>query len=625
MDALFLGYYERELKHVRELGGEFAQRFPKIAGRLGLDAFGCADPYVERLIEAFAFLTARIQLKLASSHGEFTEQMLQLLHPNFAAPLPSMAVMQYLPNRREGALASGVTVPRGSALRSKLALDQQTACEYRTAHPVRLWPISIVSADYRANPGELVDMERLAMPESKAALRIVLQAERGARFDRLPIETLPLYLRGGDVAARLYEAVLGTNIGMVVQPTTRPREFMHVRRRRSIVDLGLEDELALLPRSNTGFEGYRLLQELFAFPERYCFAELTGLREVLQGAATEQIEIVLLFDRADARLDGVVHASHLALFCTPAINLFPRVCDRVPLNTNEYEHPVVVDRLRPLDFEIHSLTRVVGYGQRGEELADFTPLYAPSWVSGATLQPRGYTIRRRPEPLGPGVFERDQDPHAPYVPTQTFLSLVDGEHGAGRTELRQLSVHALCTHRALPLWLSRRGEHVHFEDQSGAPVESVRCLAGPTPPRSSPAFGDLSWRLLSHLSTDFLTLIRRDGAGAGALREVLRLYASQTSREQRAQIDGVVGLDTRSVVRPLPFPGPIAFGRGIEVTLTCDERAFSGGSTVLLGSVLARFFAKYASLNSFTETVLRTQQRGEVMRWPIAAGQRPTL
>jgi type VI secretion system protein ImpG len=147
MDALFLGYYERELRHVREMGGEFARQFPKIAGRLGLDSFGCADPYVERLIEAFAFLAARVQLKLGSAHGEFTEHMLQLLHPDYVAPTPSMAMMQLTPNPRAGSLSSGVTVPRGSSVRSTLGLEQQTSCEYRTAHPVTLWPLTLVSAD----------------------------------------------------------------------------------------------------------------------------------------------------------------------------------------------------------------------------------------------------------------------------------------------------------------------------------------------------------------------------------------------------------------------------------------------------------------------------------------------
>jgi len=626
MDPLFVGYYERELKHVRQMSGEFARQFPKIARRLGLDSFACADPYVERLIEAFAFMGARIQLKLDSAHGQFTEQMLQLLYPDYLAPTPSMAVMQYVPNQRERSLSSGVLVPRGSSLRSELGPNQQTACEYRTAHPVTLWPISIVSADYRANPAEFLHMERVAMPEAKAALRIVLRAQRGATFQALPIDTLPLFLRGGgDVAAALYEQLLGASIGMVVQPTTRPVDFMRINRRRAIAPLGFEDDEALLPCGNRGFEGHRLLHEFFALPERFLFAELRELAPLFSQAATDTIELVVLFDRADPRLDGIVQSAHFGLFCTPAINLFPRTSDRVHLNAANHEHHVVPDRMRPLDFEVHSVTRVLGFADQGGEVGEFTPMYAPVWNQGQAHKRMHYTVRRDARGLTPGSVERDQDSLTPYVPSETYLTLVDGEHGQFRPSLRQLAVDTLCTNRALPLTLSPRGGHLEFEDHSGAPVTSVRCVAGPTPPRTSPAFGDLAWGLISHLSMDFMTLMRREGEGAAALRHLLGLYAGFSARDHCAQIDGISAVETKAVVRPLPFSGQITFGRGIEVTVTCDDRAFTGTTSFLLGAVLDRFFAKYASINSFSEMVLRSQQRGEVMRWPIAAGRRSTL
>ncbi|HWO14021.1 MAG TPA: type VI secretion system baseplate subunit TssF, partial [Polyangiaceae bacterium] len=437
--------------------------------------------------------------------------------------------------------------------------------------------------------------------------------------------SLPLFLRGDEVAAKLYEQLVGANIGMVLQPTTRPVEFMPVRRGRTVAAVGFDEEHALLPTGDRTFEGYRLLHEFFALPQRFMFVKLQELAPMLREAATDSIELVLLFDRVEPRLEGVVQAANLALFCTPAINLFPRTGDRVQLDPNNYEHLVVPDRMRPKDFEIHTITRVVGHGDPGTDGAEFAPMYAPSRARGRDRGDMSYTVRRRPRALDPDALERAQDPRTPYIPSESYLSLVDGDHGQFRPGMRQLSVNTLCTNRALPLLLRPRGGHLEFDDHSGAPVEAVRCVAGPTPPRASPAFGDVSWGLLSHLSMDFATLIRKPGEGAGALRHLLSLYSSLASREHFAQIDGIVDLTTQGVVRPLPFPGPMTFGRGLEVTVTCDESAFVGSSSFLLGAVLGRFFAKYASINSFTETVLRSQQRGEVMRWPIEAGQRSTL
>jgi len=138
--------------------------------------------------------------------------------------------------------------------------------------------------------------------------------------------------------------------------------------------------------------------------------------------------------------------------------------------------------------------------------------------------------------------------------------------------------------------------------------------------------GDPTWRLISHLALNYLSITDdENGGGAGALRELLSLYGDGSESIVRKQIDGVLSVASQSVTRRLPIPGPVAFGRGIEVTLTFDESAFEGSGVFLLGSVLERFFAKYVSINSFSETVLKSIQRKEVVRWPARLGRRPAM
>jgi type VI secretion system protein ImpG len=165
-----------------------------------------------------------------------------------------------------------------------------------------------------------------------------------------------------------------------------------------------------------------------------------------------------------------------------------------------------------------------------------------------------------------------------------------------------------------------------FTLESGAPVESVRCMAGPTSPRPSWVEGDTTWRLISQLSLNYLSLVdgQEDG-NAAALRELLLLYADESDRAMHKQIEGVRSVSSKPVMRRLPIEGPMAFGRGLELAVTFDEAAFEGTGAFLLGSVLDRFFAKYVALNSFTETVVRSVNRGEVIRWPVRIGRRPTL
>jgi type VI secretion system protein ImpG len=224
--------------------------------------------------------------------------------------------------------------------------------------------------------------------------------------------------------------------------------------------------------------------------------------------------------------------------------------------------------------------------------------------------------------------QRARGARSSYVGSELFLSLVDPDEAPYSTDLRQLAVETLCTNRDLPLHLSLGQGRTDFTLDSGAPVESIRCIAGPTAPRASFADGETAWRLISHLSLNYMSLV--DGAGgsgekAAALRELLTLYVDAGDSTSRKQIEGIRGIASAGITRALPVPGPTTFGRGLEVTVTCDDAAFEGTGAFLLGTVLERFFAKAVSINSFTETVLRTVQRGEVMRWRPQAGLRPIL
>jgi type VI secretion system protein ImpG len=616
MEPRFLEYYRRELGHLRDMGAEFAREFPKIARRLGLGTAECEDPYVERLLEGFAFLAARVQLKLDASFPQFTQHMLELLYPGYLAPTPSMMVVQFHPNTREGALANGVEVPRGTSLRSRLG-QNQTACDYRTAHAVTLLPLEIVSADYRALPSERRDLSLANIPNAKACLKIRLRTTNAKTFEQLRLEHLPIYLRGADLGPRLYEHLLSANSGFAVTQEDASLEPLHVHSGPALKTLGFEDENALLPCGARGFHGQRLLHEYFAFPERFLFVDLIDLAPGVRRCGANTVDINLFFSDVERRLEGVVKESNFALFCTPAINLFPRTSDRVALGERDHEYHVVPDRTRPRDYEVHSITRVVARGGPGQPDRLFLPMYAPG--AGEQDTSSHFTLRRQPRMT---AAQDAAAASAGYVPCEAYLSLVDGTAGPFDRGLRQLAIDSLCTNRALPLTMGLGQGNSDFTEQSGAPIEAVRCVAGPTPPRHSQVHGDLAWKLLSHLSLDYLTLTR-DEPDRSALREMLGLYAGFSNwQEARKQIDGVLSVGAKNVIQPLPFPGPLTFGRGTEVTLTCNENGFEGTGAFLFASVMERFFAKYASINSFTQTVLRTSQRGEVMRWPTTVGRR---
>jgi type VI secretion system protein ImpG len=422
---------------------------------------------------------------------------------------------------------------------------------------------------------------------------------------------------------RLYESLMAHTVALVARPGGSGQPGCQVLADASVGPLGFDDEQALLPYGPRCFQGYRQLQEYFAFPSRYMFVELGGLQQAVRRCADRELEIVVVFDIQDPRLEKAVGPAQFALFCTPAVNLFPRRADRIHLGASASEYHVVPDRTRPMDFEVHSVTEVVGYGTGSDEKQEFLPFYATSDQSAAAGTAY-YTVHRQPRVLS--AKQRAQGARSSYVGSEVFLALVDPDEAPFRSQLKQLAVGITCSNRDLPLHLPLGQGASDFSLESGAPVAAIRCVAGPTPPRPSYAHGDPTWRLISHLSLNYLSLTDgADGGGASALRELLALCGDCADAVVRRQIEGVRSVASQPVTRRLPLPGPVAFARGTQVTLCCDEGAFEGTGVFLLGAVLERFFSKYVSLNSFTETALQTVQRGEIARWPARIGRRPLL
>ncbi len=624
MDRRLLERYTRELQFIREMGGEFAREFPKIAGRLSLDEFECADPYVERLLEGFAFLAARVQLKHDAEFSRFTQHLLEMVYPHYLSPVPSMAVVQLEPDRGEGSLAEGFTVPRGAVLRSPLGKGDQTPCEYRTAHDVSLWPLELQAAEYfthARDPGR----GGASLPQSaRAGVRLRLRAVAGLTFSRLALENLQVYLRGGELAMRLYEQLLADAVAIVVQPARRPAPWQEVVERSFIRRVGFDDAQALLPYGPRSFQGYRLLQEYFSFPERFMFLELGGIGPTVRRCAESELDLMVLFDRVDPALQNVVSAGNFALFCTPAINLFPKRCDTIHLTDRQTEHHVVPDRTVPMDFEVHHVTRVVGTGTSSDQEKEFHPFYMRTNLAGRGGDRAYYTVHRVPRLLS--ARQRETGPRSSYAGSEVFLSLVDADEAPYHPDLRQLSPTAMCTNRDLPMSLPVGQGRTDFALQAGAPVLAARCVAGPTRPRQSHAEGEVAWRLISHLSLNYLSLMDSDErTGAAALRDILLLYGGDVEASLRVQVEGVRSVTASPITRRLSAPGVIAFARGLEATVTFDEAAFGGSGVFLLGAVLEQFFARYVSINSFTETVVRTLSRGEIIRWPARTGRRHAL
>jgi len=625
MDRRLLNFYNTELQHLRETAAEFAHEYPKIAGRLALDQEGiesCPDPFVERLLEGFAFLAARVQLKLDAEFPRFTQAILETVYPHYLSPTPSMLVAQFTPDAAGAQLEEGFVIPRGSVLKTEISAEDRTACEYRTAHAVELWPIHLTEVQYYTRDVASLDLPREL--GARAAVRFRLQTLNGAPFKSMPIDRLPIFLRGADeVPVSLFEQIFAHGTRVIVQALSDQREKPRVLLPgTSLRRMGFREDEALLPYGPRGFQGYRFLHEYFALAQRFLFFEISGLARGLALAEKDQVDILIALDEQETRLEDRIDASSAALFCAPAINLFPKRTDRIPLSDRFSEYQVVIDRTRPMDFEVYSVEKVTGFGAKPEDEQRFHPFYTAreAGQEGGAF----FTLNRVPRT--PTEKERRFGRKSAYAGTEVYVSLVDAQNAPFRGSVEQLSVQALCTNRHLPLQLAFGSGRSDFSLQVHAPVQSIRCVTGPTPPRDPFAQGARSWRVISHLCLNYLSLVDSpDGEGALALRDLLKLYTDPADLFVKKQIEGLRSVDSRTVIRRIESPGPIGFARGVQISLLFDEAAFEGTGVFLLGSVLEQFFARYVSLNSFTETVVKSQQRGGIIQWPPETGRRQRI
>ncbi|EHK62810.1 type VI secretion system baseplate subunit TssF [Achromobacter arsenitoxydans] len=634
MDARLLDYYNRELVYLRELGAEFAQAHPKVAGRLGMNATEVADPYVERLLEGFSFLTARIQMKMDAEFPRFSQRLLEVVYPNYLAPTPAMAIVQFSPSMNEGTLAKGFELPRGTLLRGRVPRGEQTPCEFTTGHAVRLWPLQVTQAEFTAAPQDL-PLARLGLGGRAArvlsALRIRLQVGGGQRLEDLNLDQLVFHLSGQDLQMqRLLEVIMGHTVAVLGHDAARPVGWISRLPASAIRHEGFADDQALLPGDARVFQGYRLLQEYFAFAQRYLFFSINGLKTGLRSRTqasgpqgdTREFELTLLFSAAAPELEGAIEASNLALHCAPVINLFPKLADRVAVTPRTSEYHVVVDRSRPLDYEVFGVTRVTGHASAQRQEQEFRPFYG-SLGSDPDDYGAYFSVRREPRLIS-DTAQRNGT-RTGYTGSEVFVSLVDRQEAPFSGQLRHLTLETLCSNRDMAMLLPL-GTETDMTLRVSAPVRAVKVLHGPTRPSPALAENAATWHLISHLGLNYLSLTDLDAEeGAQTLREMLHVYGSLADPALRKHISGLRHVSAVPVHHRLPVPGPIVHGRGVRISLQVDEAAFSGISPYLFGAVLEQFFARHVSINMMSELVLSTLQRGEVARYKPRMGRRPAV
>jgi type VI secretion system protein ImpG len=600
-------YYEGELTFLRQMGAEFAEKHPKIAARLLLEPDRCADPHVERLLEAFALLAARVHLHIDDDFPQITEALLSILYPHYLRPIPSMSIVEFHSDPESGKLTTKLEIPKGTVLYSRPV--EGAPCKFQTCYDTAVWPLKVTQAQWltpdRLNPP-------LRASDAAAVLRVELECFPEVTFDKLEAETLAFHLNGEEAAIHaLYELLCKNCVRVVLRDPAHPKAQPRYLPAGNLRPMGFGEREAVLPYPRRSFVGYRLLQEYFAFPQKFFFVTLSGLGELRAARLGSKAEILFLIapfeqDGKHHRLEVAVNARTLRLACSPVINLFAHAAEPILVDQTRYQYPIVPDARRRRSMEVYSVDEVLSIDPETHETVTYQPLYSERYAVRDSSPAYWYTSRQ------PAAGQGDEG-------TDVFLSLVDLSARPLQLDYDIVHVKCTCTNRDLVNRLPFGSENGDFEMAGAAAIKRIVALHKPSPTLRPDLGGKTLWRLISHLALNYLSLVAE---GRQALQKILELYDFSKSPEVKKQIGGIAAVDSRPHFARLISEHGITFARGTRVEMEFDEEQFSGGGVYLFASVLEKFLGLYTSMNSFSQLVARSRQRKEPLgQWPPRAGQ----
>ena len=605
-------FYERELAVLRQMSRDFATRYPSTAGRLLLEANTSSDPHVERMLEGFALIGARIQHRLDDEFPELTDGMLQQLYPHFMAPVPSIAILQFDHDHTRSTSGGAFRLQRGTMLRTQPVGG--LSCRFRTCFDVDLVPLRVAEAQCLVPPFP----QNIQAPSGTAAvIRLRLESLGNLRLSAIPLESLMLFLNSdSQLAPLLYQALLNDAKAISASPVSGGKSPVSFLPGRLPLDpAGLEPNEALFPYPASSPQGLRLLTEFFACPAKFHFVRLGRLRELLAGC-DRVADVYIYLTRTNTLLEQGIDAGTFRLGCTPVVNLFAKTAEPVTVDRTRSEYTLVPDVAHPQGMEVWSVDSVEGTMGKGDTGNVYNPFYSFRKGVGPSDRKALWHSVRRPS-------ARPDDPG-----TDVSIRLVDMDFREAISSDKVLVVKTHCTNRQLPEQLKNLGERIRFDLEAAAPVSRIQVLRAPSLPLRRALRRDAYWRLVSHLNLSHLSLSDPE-RGAEILREILSLYdpTRQASGADGAAInrltcEGIVGVSSKNVSTRLggAFAGAIV--RGTEVTLELDPEKFSGIGSLLFATVLERFLGLYCSINSFTRLVLKEQRSDTPIKvWPPRIGE----
>ncbi|MCW8333871.1 type VI secretion system baseplate subunit TssF [Vibrio paucivorans] len=585
-------YFREELSFLKEQGKEFTELHPQLTRFLHCKT---TDPDVERLLEGFAFLTGRLREKVEDEFPELTHSIINMLWPNYLRPVPSMSIVQFTPER---SVSARHCIEKGTQLDSKPVFG--TKCHFTTCRDVQLYPV--ICEDVTAHHSR-----------ESTVVEIALNVSGDLTAGEVGLESLRFYLGGDKYSSQMLYLWLNHYLDSIVVEANGT-EFKVPQDAFSTV--GFESNDGLLPYPSNVYEGYRILQEYLSFPEAFQFVDVSRLKSALPASLSGKFSLKIRFSKT-LPTDVRVRKESFQLYCVPVVNLFEHDADPIDLTGKRTEYRIAPSSRYPAHYEIFSVDNVFGWQDSSQSSGQRIRGLKRQYSSFESFQHEIERVRNR-EALYYRVRVKESIRGDGF---DHFISFVRGDETQCIDVDEAVSLKMMCSNRQLPVELSV-GDICEPTDTS-PPYASFANITPPTQSLRPVLDGSLLWTLISNLSLNYLSLLSKD-----ALSSILRAYDfkalvdRQAERVGRKRLEGLVKIESKPVdklLRGMPV-------RGLASTIHIDQNCFaSEGDLYLFGTVLSRFFALYASINSFHELVVVNTTNKETYTWGTQIGMQPLI
>lgn len=596
----FFDYFQREMAYLRHEGARFSSSFPKVAARLDFSNVESADPHVERLLQSFSFLTARLQRDVEDLFPRISTALLETLYPQFIAPIPSYAITKFETCGQKGKLTGRFRVEKGTQLYVH-GMDGDI-CRFQTCSDLDLYPLEMLSVDILPT----YDLPKKAGHFSThRVLRLHLRSVAGV-VSELDLRKLRFHIVGDPILQnKIYEALFLENAatavsyGSKIDPTHYDFPQPHLT-----TAVGFDDDEAVMPYPDHGHPGYRLLQEYFAYPQKFMFFDVDA-----SAFQSDEKEFTLYIEISDAVAleDKDFDISNIQLGCVPMVNLFKKISEPIRITHKTVDYRLVADQRREDTMEIHSVQRVLGSREGMRDPIEYAPYFSYTHAEKEKEQSRFWHARRSYSKGGQ------------YPGNETYISFVDYEFNASQPPDQSVYAEILCTNRSLARSLTAGTE---LQSDTSIPVERFYCMDRPTSQHYLNREAVSQWRLISHLALGHLSL-SDNAVSLKMLRELVSQYGDFEDGNVVPELNIMKKFEATRVTRRLGYDAWRGFVHGTKFTLTLEDSISRDTRVFLFSQILNHVLPQFTSVNSFSEfEVRRIHAKGIWKIWQPRSGNK---